>query len=377
MDKGLSSCAIFLDLAKAFDSVDHNILLRKLEHYGIRGGPLEMFKSYLTERSQFVKLGSTTSTLIDIMFGVPQGSILGPLLFLIFINDLPNATNLYIKLFADDTFLCAQDNDLSTLESNINAELDKVFVWLASNKLTLNIKKSKYMMITKKRSIPSINIMINDSNLDQCDSYKYLGVYIDKNLSWRDHIDYTCTKVSKACGALAKIRHCVDFETLRNVYHALLYSYLRYGIIAWGNASKTLLKPLETLVNKAIRIMAFIPKGNFNISQVYKDLKLLELSKIHQLETGKFMFKTENMMLPTSLGNYFKIDRCAEEHSYSTRNRSSTSNHPPRIICRTKSGEKSIQYVGSKLWFKLPSELKSSESLISFKCQYKSYLLGI
>ena len=107
LDSGLSSCAIFLDLAKAFDSVSHEILLRKLEYYGIRGKAHDVIRSYLTGRSQFVKLNETCSSLTDIIFGVPQGSILGPLLFLLFINDLPDATSFYIKLFADDTFLCA------------------------------------------------------------------------------------------------------------------------------------------------------------------------------------------------------------------------------------------------------------------------------
>ena len=179
LDEGLSSCAIFLDLAKAFDSVDHSILIRKLKHYGIRGLPLQLLRSYLSDRNQFVKLNDANSSLIDILFGVPQGSILGPLLFLIFINDLPEATNLYVKLFADDMFLCAQDTNLESLENYVNIELDKVFVWLASNKLTLNVKKSKYMIVSRKKSIPDLCIQINGCHLDQCDSYKYLGIYID------------------------------------------------------------------------------------------------------------------------------------------------------------------------------------------------------
>ena len=127
LDKNLSSCAIFLDLAKAFDSVDHTILLSKLGKYGFHGPFLEFFKSYLDSRSQFVKLGCITSTILPIKFGVPQGSILGPLLFLIFINDLPNATNFFIKLFADDTFLCAQNSNLEALEVEVNQEIAKVY----------------------------------------------------------------------------------------------------------------------------------------------------------------------------------------------------------------------------------------------------------
>ena len=139
MNDKKNTCAIFLDLAKAFDSVSHDILLRKLEKYGIRGNVLKLFESYLTNRFQFVSLENSSSSLIRILFGVPQGSILGPLLFLIYINDLPDATSLYVKLFADDTFLCVQNESVPVLESVVNSELTKVSEWLSANKLTLNI----------------------------------------------------------------------------------------------------------------------------------------------------------------------------------------------------------------------------------------------
>ena len=151
LDKGLNTCSIFLDLAKAFDSVSHEILLRKLFKYGIRNNALAFFESYLSSRTQFTKINGEISSSEQIKYGVPQGSILGPLLFLIYINDLPNATSFFIKLFADDTFLCAQNKDISILESYTNVELQKVFVWLASNKLTLNLSKSKFMMTLKNK----------------------------------------------------------------------------------------------------------------------------------------------------------------------------------------------------------------------------------
>ena len=247
LDSGLSTCAIFLDLAKAFDSVSHDILLRKLEKYGIRGNVLNFFKSYLHDRSQFVKIGNVNSSSVKIKFGVPQGSILGPLLFLIFINDLPQASNFFIRLFADDTFLCAQNEDLLLLEKEVNRELTKVYKWLASNKLTLNMDKSKCMIISKKRKTSNMSIRINGKELKHCDSYKYLGVYIDKNLSWKPHIEHVCKKVSKACGALAKTRHYVNVDTLTSIYYALFNSYVRYGLASWGNASTETLHPLITL----------------------------------------------------------------------------------------------------------------------------------
>ena len=149
---------------------------------------------------------------------------MGPLLFLIFINDLPDATSFYVKLFADDTFLCTQSKSFVELESNVNVELGKVYTWLASNKLTLNIDKSKFMIVSKKRVIPDLRICLNKTPLLSCDSYKYLGVHIDKNLDWKSHVEYITSKISKSCGALAKLRHCVNTETLVNVYNAIVNS---------------------------------------------------------------------------------------------------------------------------------------------------------
>ena len=139
---------------------------------------------------------------------------------------MPDATSFYVKLFADDTFLCAQNKNFKELENNVNIELDKVYSWLASSKLTLNISKSKYMIITKKRTIPDITICLNNNPLQCCDTYKYLGVNIDRNLNWKSHVEYITSKISKSCGALAKLRHSVSTETLVIVYHAIVNSYI-------------------------------------------------------------------------------------------------------------------------------------------------------
>ncbi len=377
LDQGLNSCTIFLDLAKAFDSVNHEILLRKLNHYGVRGKAHDLFRSYLSGRSQFLKLDNVKSTLINIEFGVPQGSILGPLLFLIFINDLPEATKLYVKLFADDTVLCAQNNEISALEAEVNNELDKVFIWMASNQLTLNVKKSQFMLVTRKKDIPSINIKINNNPLVQCNTYKYLGIHFDDKLNWSAHIQHVCNKVSKACGALVKLRHCVPIQILIDVFNALIHSYLRYGILVWGSASASALKSLETLVNKAIRIMSFAPFGNFNLSQIYQDFYLLKLSNVHALELGKFIYKEKLGYLPTEIGNYFPTSSNYTDHNYGTRVSSSTIPSNNSIAYRLKSSEKSVQFKCNSLWTELPDSLKSLENPNIFKRQYKKYLISV
>ena len=168
----------------------------------------------------------------------------------------------------------AQSNDLKILETEVNEELGKVFDWLRSNKLTLNIPKSKYMIVTNKRNITPMSIHIQDTELGECESYKYLGVIFDRKLNWKAHIDYICGKISRTVGCLAKLRHSVDIETMREVYHALIHSYVRYGIIAWGNSSDSGIKPLSSLLNKAIRIMTFAPFGPLDLKPIYKELEI-------------------------------------------------------------------------------------------------------
>ena len=141
-------------------------------------------------------------------------------------------------------------------------ELDKIYKWLVANRLTLNVAKSKFMIITAKKAQNrkfKFKLKISGTPLERCSSYKYLGLHFDENLNWKTHIDYVCKKISKICGIISKLRHSVDIEILKTVYYALGYTYLRYGNIVWGNAAKTVLKPLETLQNRIIRIMTFVP----------------------------------------------------------------------------------------------------------------------
>ena len=374
MDKGLSSCAIFLDLAKAFDTVNHSILLKKLKTYGISGNVFNFLESYLSGRSQFVKIDNVCSSTVEIKYGVPQGSILGPLLFLIYVNDLPSATNFYIKLFADDTFLCAQNKSMKVLENEVNLELGKVYDWLKANKLTLNISKSKFMVFTNiRKDFHEISVKINKTPLEKCAKYKYLGIVIDEKLNWKDHIEYICKKVSKACGALAKMRHCASVELLRDIYYALFYSYVRYGITIWGNASEIVLSPLQTLLHRAARIMTFAPFGRIDILPLLNYLEILDIKDIFLLETAKLIFKVKNDMIPIPLRNYFEV-RTTNNHRYNLRRRQEIIQP---MIYRTTYALKSLQYKSPYIWNEIPQNLQECETLTKFKKQLKAHLLLI
>ncbi len=272
--------------------------------------------------------------------------------------------------------MCAHNKDVLALEEEVNRELDKVFIWMASNQLTLNVTKSQFMMVTNQRNVPNLNIKINNIPLVQCESYKYLGIHFDNKLNWVTHIQHVCNKVSKACGALAKLRHCVPTEILIDVFNALINSYLRYGILIWGSAPATTLKPLETLVNKSIRIMSFAPFGNVNLSPIYQDFNILKLSGVHKLEIGKFVYKEKIGYLPTEIGNYFPSSSNFTDHSYGTRISSCTIPSNNNIVLRLNSSKKSVQYKCKTVWSNMPDIFKSLETLNIFKKQFKKFLIS-
>ena len=239
-DNKLFSCGIFIDLKKAFDTVNHSILLDKLRHYGIRGVINDWLSS--SGRTQTTEVNSYISDKVVNPCGVPQGSVLGPLLFLIFINDIPNSSQkLKFYLFSDDTNMLYADKNLKSLEVTVNKELQNVCEWLHANKLTINAKKSNFVVFRpyQRKLNHEIQLKITDGStgapflLEHKEYVKYLGVLIDSHLSWKYHIDYVASKVSKIVGVIALLRHFVPVATLRSIYQSLIIPYLSYGLAVW------------------------------------------------------------------------------------------------------------------------------------------------
>ena len=299
LDKGQCSIGIFLDFQKAFDTINHGILLDKLYHYDIRGPAYDWFSSYLNERYQFVVYNGCESEYKYIQCWVPQGSILGPLLFLIYINDLPSVSNLFMPiLFADDTNLFCTGRNIDSLVKEINAEMSKVYSWVKANKLSLNIDKTNFMLFTPKGfSRTMSNILIDGHQISEVKETKFLGVIIDNNLKWSAHIQYISRKISKGIGVMVKARKVFERNTLLSLYNSLILPYLNYCIHVWGKAYNTHLNHLIKMQNKAVSLIACITPRT-NTDPLYSALNIMPLKSLYMYAIGLFMYRFSNEMLP-------------------------------------------------------------------------------
>ena len=369
--KKLVSCILFLDLKKAFDSVSHKILLKKLEYYGVQGVALKIFKSYLCNRKQLTCIGDCVSALDLIEWGVPQGSVLGPLLFLIFINDIPRASDLGTWLFADDTALLASAESLSLLESQMNHEVDKVQNWLLANKLSVHyVDKTQYILVQKnpyyRVDDDLFELKMGNNIIARTKTYRYLGMIVDEKFSWSEHINEVCKKLSQVAGVIFKMRYLLSKKALMLVYHSLVGSKLRYGLICWGTAKKFLLDKVNTAHNKIITYMTFSKRCS-EMWPLFCRLKVLPLPIMIKIEHGKTMYKYRNNLLPAVFETYFQ----KPSHLYKTR--FVKKNNLAKVLTQSKIEESLLRYIGPNAWLDIPLHIKDSPSLKVFIKSYSNY----
>ena len=366
---------VFMDLQKAFDTIDYSILLRKLEHYGFRGVTLSWFKSYLEGRSQFTVISGCESTLRPVTRGIPQGTVIGPLLFLLYINDIANSVkDSSIKLFADDSNLFIISNNLSALFALANSEIHSLSQWIKANNLYINYDKTNYMLFQPKKALSinfnidnSYSLSINGHIITRVNVVKYLGMFIDENLNWHEHISHLSKKVSSLTGMLYRVKSFLPYRCKKDIYFALIHSILIYCIEIYANVNKSILHPLIIKCNRLLRLLQSKPRRT-PVTELYSSFSTLPVNKLFHLYTLKLMHKFIYFpsKLPASITKLFT--RCCAVHEHRTRNKDF-------IFIQSNINPNSITFYGPSLWSKLPIAIQSDSNLNSFITNLKQYLL--
>ena len=316
-DDGNFACGIFADLHKAFDTLDHSILLSKLCYYGIRGLTNKSFESYLANHKQFVSINGFASSTSSIASGVPQGSVLGPLPFLLYINDLHVAIKpCTVHHFADDTSLLIVNKSLKRLNKLSNSDLKNLTNWFNANKISLNVSKTELIIFKPKRKPLDFNmkIKLNGKRLYPTDSVKCLGVKIDSKLNWESHVNATATKLNRANTMLYKVRDFVNANIPKLIYYALFESHINYACIIWGQNISTINR-LYILQKKAFRIINF-KEHNAHSCPLFHYSRMIKIADKVKIENCLFINKYSNNKLPSIFTNWFTFSSMS--HNYQT-----------------------------------------------------------
>ena len=349
LDTGHFACGIFIDLQKAFDTVDHDILVSKLEYYGARGIAKNWFYSYLHNRQQFVTINGFKSSLKAIRYGVPQGSVLGPLLFLIYINDLSlSVKNSVVHHFADDTNLLCINKSIKVLCKKVNYDLKGITDWLNANRISLNVNKTEFIIFrSARRSLDcEINIKMNGKRLFSSPYIRYLGILLDEHLSWTPHVMELTKKLNRSNSMLSKIRHYVDRDTIRSLYFTLFSSHINYCCQVWGQNGSYILNKILSLQRCALRIINFKPFRS-DVTHLFHSLNIPSFPNLVRIANLLFVFDSLTHNLPPSIDKYFTLSQ--EIHSYHTRNAKNGKLVLPAFKC-VKYGKYSIKYQCANEW---------------------------
>ena len=356
LDANQYTCGVFLDFQKAFDTVNHDILLSKLEYYGIRGVSKNFFKSYLSNRKQFVQLHDTKSDTTLISHGVPQGSVLGPLLFLLYINDLHHTIkHSSMHHFADDTCLLYPNRSLKKINKLINHDLKLIVHWLRANRISLNVDKTNIIIFRpkNKKITKKLNFRISGQKIKTTTHTKYLGVLLDEHLTWNLHIKAIKTKLSRATGLLAKIRYHTSTDLRRTIYYALFDSHLRYACSIWAQSNNKNIQDLQDLQHKSIRVISF--KNKFTpIDPLLKEQKIMTLKNIILLENCNLVLQYQNDNLPDAFENFFQNNN--NQYDHNTRSALNKNIQIPQVNT-TQYGLQSISYKCATDWNKIQRKI--------------------
>ena len=351
---------LFVDFKKAFDVISHDRLLRKLSIYGVSSSMLAFLSSYLADRHQCVYAHNRRSTLLRLKHGVPQGSVLGPLLFSIYVNDLPLYLQALCEMFADDTTIHTSNTDLNVVHDTLQNSIHELIKWTEQNHMSLHPGKTKWMLVTTSQKRQNLTdtlpaIRMHNQVVEETNSHKVLGIIIDNNLSWSLHIAYLCKVVSSKVFQLFKIKHFLNFQARKLFFHAHIQACLDYGSTVWDSACVSTLKPLVSLHRRALKLILL--KSTSLTDTDYKTLCILPLKLRFEHNKGIFMYKIMFEIAPTYLKQLFQV------------NRSRGLNKITIMIPRIDLFKSSLTYSGAVLWNSLPEPLKKTHIYIFLQKQ--------
>ena len=353
VDSGNIVFSLFIDFTKAFDTVDHDILLNKLNFYGIRGHAHKFFTSYLSGRSQFLLANGVESTVQSITCGVPQGSVLGPILFLVYINDLHRCVdNCEIRMFADDTSLTVHHKNPTELKIIATNKIKCLLDWCTNNKVTINFDKTNFILFhAKNKSIPAEfnQILVRGSTIKRVSSVKYLGVYIDEMFTWRDHISYIYKSLLKYYGIFNQIKHTINRKIIRQFYFAFIYSKIKYGIEVFGTCSKEQLHRLQVIQSGLLKLLLKVDRRS-NTNDLHHSLRLLKVQHIYKMN----LILLVNSCLLNRSTPYFNSYFTLRSLSYPIRNQRLDTD-----LSRINIGQSTVKNIASKEWAAKPAEFKN------------------
>ena len=375
IDKGDIIGTVFLDFRKAFDLVDHSILIEKLSLYKCKNNTLDLLSSYLHARKQVIENGQDTSKPALIKSGVPQGSILGPTLFLIFINDLPlHMNHCYIDFFADDATYHINGKSESEVEPKLQQDGDNSKTWAKQHKMKIHYDKTTCMLVGnrhKTREASGLNIHIENNKLKQVEKQKLLGVFIDENLSWTAHIDNLCSLISSKISLLKQLSSYVPVEIQKLFYQGYILPLIDYGSNTWGTTSKHNIERISKLQKRAARI---ILKADYNTpsSVMFTQLGWATIPNRHDYNKAVLTYKAMNNLTPEYITDLLKP--VSETHNRNLRSVTCGSLSVPRS--KTALYDGSFSATAPKLWNALPSDIRTCSSLDNFKKSAKNHFMN-
>ena len=362
-----------LDIKKCFDTIDHKILLCKLENYGVHSSELVWFKSYLENRQQIVKCNGQKSDIQNISIGVPQGSILGPLLFIIYVNDISQHIHTgTASLYADDTLIYCDGMTVDDVNTKLQMCLDEVCKWYSGNNIVINAKKSSAMLVKSRHNNTNdvLKVNIYDQQLETLDILSYLGVQIDESLTWNEQVKKTCKTLSFKIKQLSRLSNILPEDILLKIYNSAIQPTIDYAISVWGSTSISNIRMIQRLQNLAARII----KKNFDYVNIrgidlVKQLGWLNVKQRYLYFQHLTIFKSIHGMAPIHLVNNVTME--IEIANVNTR-KHPMNLHIPRPINETH--KRMLFYRGAKSWNELPGHIKDCYELSTFKQKLKHYL---